>query len=393
MEHLSQHVASTFHLTTTTFSTASDGFLNNPSTNSQTSSLYRMADHTTRTLRAFDGTWDDSSEQTSKTWCDECLKMIKSSGDITTQRAGATMLAGAITRISANPQNYMEKVYARCADGVVWLLKHCRATSLKGNADLASLEVATFECCSAMLNALNSPSATIELRKCSAQLLSDLIPQFTSMLSLGTTGINSAVSLEHLLHTTTLALVLFEHKMRPYLGPLRGALLRARFFIGAPTNILLMTSRCWSLVVAARCRTQKPKDGNEGNSERNTIGTDATLDVPAHFWEEECMRIVNSTHDLLHDICPAAAKQVDSQEERLEENTLNGGEEHTNQINQTHQTHQTNATTNMDIFVSKTEPALSDRLDILSYLLSSMLSSGPTGMLIKSNAKEAKCSL
>jgi hypothetical protein len=346
---------------------SSDGFLNNSPT---TGTLSQLANHSTWTLRAFGGIWDDTDEQTAKTWCDKCLTMIKSSGDVVEQQAGATMLASVIAQLTASPHGYMETVYPRCADGVVWLLKHCRATSLKGSVGLESLETATFDCCIAMLNALNAHSASHELRKRVAQLLSDLMPHFTSMLSLGTMGVTGVVSLERLLRTTTLALVLYEHKMRPYLGPLRGAFLRARLFVGTPTHIVRLTARCWSLVIAERCRTQKPKDGNEGNSERNAVGTDATLEVPARYWEEECMRVINSMHDVLRNVCPAAAKAVDAQEERLEE--ISAADDGDNEQAAQQQQHRGG-------IGEKTETSLSNRMEMLSYLLSSMLSSGPTG--------------
>ena len=221
--HIRQQIT---YATSTQALTATDGFLNDPSshtsntTSSAATHLLHLADHATWTLRAFGGSWDDTDEQTSKTWCDECLKMIKTSGETATQRSGATLLAAVMTQLAASPHGYMEKVYPRCAEGVVWLLKHCRATSLKHSSGLGALEVAAFECCNALFNVLKSPTAPLELHKAATSLLSDVVPQLTSMLSLGVAGVADSTSLECLLQTTTLALVLFEHQMRPYLGPL-----------------------------------------------------------------------------------------------------------------------------------------------------------------------------
>ena len=146
MSSLASHIRITLaSASSDAVSLASDGFLNTdvvPTTSAQTTSLLQLAEHATWTLRAFGGAWDDTDEQTSKTWCDECLNMIKTSGNVALQRSGATLLAAVMTQLSASPYGYMEKVYARCAEGVVWLLKHCRATSLKGSVGLGALEVA-----------------------------------------------------------------------------------------------------------------------------------------------------------------------------------------------------------------------------------------------------------
>lgn len=344
--------------------TASDGFLNNLTTSSSpaTTNLLELANHSTWTIQSFGGAWDDTSETASKTWCDECLNMIKSSGNVATQRSGAILLASAMAQLDASPNGHMKTVLARCSDGVVWLLKHCCATSLKNSTGSSELEVASFECCFTLLNILHKIG---DVTKTNA-FLNEIVPQLASMLSLGDA---SSTSLESLLRTTTTALVLFENQMRPYLGQIYGALIRSKCFVGMPSRVIAYSARCWSLVVSARSRTQKPKDDNSSNSKRNTVGTNALLDVPAHFWQEECMKVVNSIHDLLLHICPAAAKKVDPQEQRL--------------FNLSYSSSSTDETIISNgggaVRIQMTEVELNAHLEMLSYLMSSLLSTGPAG--------------
>ena len=350
--------------------TASDGFLDDPAS---TTTLSRTALHASRTLRAFDGAWDDTSEQDAKEWCDECLRLIRASGEVFVQHSGAIMLASVVSQLAASPDGIVDSIYARCADGIVWLVKHCRATSLRGSVGLAGLEAAAFKCVDVLFRAIASPTSSSELRKSSTPLLSEIMPQLTSMLSLGTAGVTDATSLQCLLRTTSTALILFENQMRPYLGPLRGALVRARMFVGAPSHILSLSSRCWSLVVSARSRTQKPTDdsSNKTNVHSSAVGTSPLLEVPAHFWQEECLRIVYTMHDLLLLICPAAGKTVGPEDERLfriESSEKNDGDRRHFQPGM--------ASTKDG---ATDEVSLSERLEMLSYLLSAMLSSGPTG--------------
>ena len=220
--------------------------------------------HGLATMRAFSGAWDMTSEKDAKAWCDKLLKMVRTVGDVPQQTVGAGLMAAAIRAFSSsgfpnpNDSSVFDSVYARCAEGAVWLLKHCRAVTLKGVSGTADLEQAVFECIEALFTALSVSSAgtaSAEMYRNVGSLLGDVIPDLTSRVGLGLDGMAGSSSAVALLRALTTALLLFETGMRPYLGPLRGALLRAQMFEHTTSCLQRLAARCWSLVCLFRSKS------------------------------------------------------------------------------------------------------------------------------------------
>ena len=360
-----------------------------------------LARHAHATSRAFDGTWDGTAAKEAKAWCDELLKMVRAQGDVPRQTVGAALLTTAIRAFAASSNSaparptsgppvsrlggggVLDLVYARCADGVVWLLKHCRALTLtKGAAGTVGLEKAAFECVEALLAALATSSTggvPTELYRNVTPLLSDVVPQLTSRLGLGIAGVAGTESAVALLRALATALLLFDTGMRPYLGPLRGALLRAQLFEHTTVGLQRLAARCWSLVCLSRSRVAvRGSKGGGGHGSYGSAGINGLSTVPAQYWEAECMRVVTSMQELVGQMCPASAQGL----KLATNNTTKAG------ASSSASSSSPDAGGNDQALLSAlrltdtwpvNEVLVAARLETLATALSSMLSIGPAG--------------
>ncbi len=394
-----------------------DGFLREPGAGSaalryaQHAVVPALAQHARGTARAFGGVWDETAARDAKSWCDELLKMVRSQGDVPRQTVGASLLASAIRTFvasssgipsssssssSAPAATVFDMVYARCADGVVWLLKHCRVLTLTSTAGAASLERASFECVEALFAALAASSTggvSTDLYRNVTPLLGEVVPQLTSRLGLGIAGMSGPESAVALLRTLATSLLLFETAMRPYLGPLRGALLRADLFEHTTVGLQRLAARCWSLVCLSRSKVAVRGKGGSGSSDSRVSyggsGINGLSTVPAQYWEAECMRVVASTQELVAQMCPSAAQGL-----KLAPITANGA------ITGRSTSPVADAGSSDDqvllprLQLTDTWPVnevlVASRLETLATVLSSMLSLGPAGTGLGSRSGSAR---
>ena len=350
-----------------------DGFLRDEESHSKLSRskakvFPALARHANETLRAYGGVWDQTDENSAKAWCDMLLKMIRSSGDLSKQTCGAKMMTAAIQSFAASRNGLLETLYARCQDGIVWLLKHCRALTLKRVSGVLDLECSVFECCESLFCALaasSTGSVEVELSRKVTSLLGDVIPHFTSRLGLGISGVAGTRAAITLFRALIMALLHFETGMRPYLGPLRGALLRAGLFENSSVAVQRVAARSWSLICLSRSKVASRNKDNSINNSASNMDVNGLSTVPAKKWEVECMRVIQSLQELVGQICPSAA-QANKNTQRAD------GDDDSN-----------DSVLLARVVLTDTWPInevlLANRLRILANVLSSMLSTGPSG--------------